>query len=64
MDRLLRRHRQRQGMRIGQQNLPDSLAGRRYYQPTNRGLEADLRKRMERIRAIYEQTTPAEGTPE
>ena len=49
---------------IGQQNLPDSLAGRRYYQPTDRGLEADLRKRMERIRAIYEQTTPAEGTPE
>jgi putative ATPase len=48
---------------IGQQNLPDSLAGRRYYEPTNRGLEADLRKRIERIRAIYEQTTPAEGTP-
>jgi putative ATPase len=48
---------------IGQQNLPESLAGRRYYEPTNRGLEADLRKRIERIRAIYEQTTPAEGTP-
>ena len=49
---------------VGQQNLPDSLAGRRYYQPTNRGLEADLRQRMERIRTIYEQTTPAEGNPE
>jgi putative ATPase len=49
---------------IGQQNLPDALAGRRYYQPTNRGLEAELRQRMERIRAIYEQTTPAERTPE
>jgi putative ATPase len=49
---------------IGQQNLPDSLAGRRYYQPTNRGLEADLRQRMERIRTIYEQTSPAEGTSE
>jgi putative ATPase len=48
---------------IGQQNLPESLAGRRYYQPTDRGLESDLRKRIERIRAIYEQTTPPEGTP-
>ena len=49
---------------IGQQNLPDALAGRRYYQPTSRGLEADLRQRMERIRAIYDETTPSEGTPE
>jgi len=48
---------------VGQQNLPESLAGRRYYQPTDRGLEADLRKRIERIRAIYQQTTPPEGTP-
>jgi len=48
---------------IGQQNRPESLAGRRYYQPTDRGLEADLRKRIERIRAIYQQTTPPEGTP-
>jgi putative ATPase len=43
---------------IGQQNLPYSLAGRRYYQPTDRGLEAELRNRMERIRKIYAETTP------
>jgi putative ATPase len=49
---------------IGQQNLPDALAGRRYYQPTSRGLEADLRQRMDRIRAIYDETLPPEGTPE
>jgi putative ATPase len=49
---------------IGQQNLPDALAGRRYYQPTSRGLEADLRHRMDRIRAIYDETKPPEGTPE
>jgi putative ATPase len=49
---------------IGQQNLPDALAGRRYYQPTSRGLEADLRQRMDRIRAIYDETKPPEGTPE
>jgi putative ATPase len=44
---------------IGQQNLPESLAGRRYYEPTDRGLEAELRKRMERIQAIYEQSSTA-----
>jgi putative ATPase len=49
---------------VGQQNLPDALTGRRYYEPSDRGLEADLQKRMERIRAIYEQTMPAEDLPE
>jgi putative ATPase len=38
---------------IGQQNLPDNLAGRRYYHPTDRGLERDLGTRLEHIRAIY-----------
>jgi putative ATPase len=42
---------------VGQQNLPENLAGRRYYHPTDRGLEADLRERMERIRAIYARTS-------
>ncbi len=45
---------------VGQQNLPDALAGRRYYRPTDRGLEAELRARMERIRTIYAETTPTE----
>ncbi|MGE3797647.1 MAG: replication-associated recombination protein A [Thermomicrobiales bacterium] len=45
---------------IGQQNLPSNLEGRRYYQPTDRGFEGELRKRMERIRAIYTETS---GTP-
>jgi putative ATPase len=49
---------------IGQQNLPASLAGRRYYEPTNRGLEAELRKRMDRIRAIYEQTNAEDEASE
>lgn len=34
--------------------LPESLAGRRYYQPTDQGLEAKLRARMEEIRRITE----------
>lgn len=46
---------------IGQQNLPENLEGRRYYHPTDRGLERDLRDRMERIRAIYDQTDPLGG---
>ncbi len=39
---------------VGQQNLPDNLAGRRYYAPTDRGQEAELASRLERIRAIYD----------
>jgi putative ATPase len=32
--------------------LPESLSGRRYYQPTDRGFEQRLRQRMEEIRRI------------
>jgi len=32
--------------------LPESLAGRRYYHPTDQGFEARLRQRMEEIRRI------------
>ncbi|MFT4039865.1 MAG: replication-associated recombination protein A [Thermomicrobiales bacterium] len=46
---------------VGQQNLPDNLAGRRYYEPTNRGFERDLGARMEHIRAIYAETTQTPG---
>jgi len=38
---------------VAQQNLPDNLAGRRYYQPTDRGFERELGDRLERIRRIY-----------
>jgi putative ATPase len=47
---------------IGQQNLPDNLAGRSYYEPTDRGFEADLRQRLARIQEIYRQST--EGEPD
>jgi putative ATPase len=30
--------------------LPPSLAGRRYYEPTNRGLEKRIAERLEEIR--------------
>jgi putative ATPase len=42
---------------IGQQNLPERLAGRRYYQPTDRGLERELAERLEQIRHIYAATS-------
>jgi len=36
--------------------LPESLAGRRYYQPTDQGFEARLRQRLEEIRKIQKKT--------
>jgi putative ATPase len=38
---------------VAQQNLPDNLRGRQYYEPTDRGFERELADRLERIRAIY-----------
>lgn len=49
---------------IGQQNLPDNLAGRRYYQPTTRGLERDLGARLEHIRSIYQATENTSSSDE
>ncbi|HET7095676.1 MAG TPA: replication-associated recombination protein A [Thermomicrobiales bacterium] len=42
---------------VSQQNLPANLAGRRYYQPTDRGFEQTLRERLARIERIYAETT-------
>jgi putative ATPase len=39
-----------------QQNLPENLAGRTYYHPTDRGFERELRERIARIKDIYEKT--------
>jgi putative ATPase len=43
---------------VEQQHLPDSLAGRRYYQPTDRGVEARM---GERLRAIREELERRRG---
>lgn len=45
---------------IGQVNLPENLAGRRYYHPTERGLERDLGRRMTAIQDIYRKTQDKE----
>ena len=39
------------GIALDQQCLPDALAGREFYQPTQRGLEAKVREKMQGIRA-------------
>ena len=36
----------------GECYFPEELAGRRYYEPTDRGLEARIRARLERLRAL------------
>ena len=36
----------------GERYLPEELAERRYYEPTDRGLEARIRARLERLRAL------------
>ncbi|MGC8832857.1 MAG: replication-associated recombination protein A [Armatimonadota bacterium] len=37
---------------VPQQYLPDNLVGRRYYEPTDRGYEAEIKKRLERLRGM------------
>ncbi|MEK7751988.1 MAG: replication-associated recombination protein A [Acidobacteriota bacterium] len=43
------------------QCLPPSLAGRRYYEPTNRGIEQRITERLAEIRKRREKQTPLEG---
>ncbi len=43
---------------VGQQNLPDRLQGRQYYDPTERGFEEELKRRLARIKAAYAATSP------
>jgi putative ATPase len=40
------------------QCLPDNLAGRTYYQPTNQGFEQRLRQRLDEIRKIKSRSSP------
>ncbi|MGH2703810.1 MAG: replication-associated recombination protein A [Actinomycetota bacterium] len=36
---------------VAQDYLPEELRGRRYYEPTDRGAEAEIRERLDRLRA-------------
>ena len=46
---------------VAQQNLPKNLAGRRYYEPTDRGFEAKLAERLARIQEIYANANGEQG---
>jgi putative ATPase len=46
-------HDEREGV-AGMDCLPDTLRGRRYYRPTDRGMEQDLRSRLDAARSIRE----------
>ncbi len=40
----------------GQPLMPDSLRGRRFYEPTERGFEAELGRRLERLRRAFDES--------
>ena len=43
-----------QDAKVDQERLPDKLAGRIYYRPTDRGLEEEIRRRLSALRAKNE----------
>ncbi len=49
------------GIAFEQQCLPDALAGREFYQPTERGLEARIREKLQAIRAARTQARAKKG---
>jgi len=49
--------------RVEQEHLPESLRGRRYYRPTDRGLEADIARRLADWRAWRAQRSGAKPDP-
>ncbi|MDA8418455.1 MAG: replication-associated recombination protein A [Desulfobacteraceae bacterium] len=46
---------------VAQEHLPPELAGRRYYQPTNRGYEAVVKDRLTKWREILRQRAGKDG---
>jgi putative ATPase len=44
---------------VAQANLPENLAGRRYYEPTDRGFEQELARRLTRVRQVYDHAEAA-----
>jgi putative ATPase len=48
---------------VAQQHLPENLAGRRYYEPTDRGEEAELARRLAKIRAVYATSERSQPAP-
>ena len=49
------------GIAFEQQCLPDTLAGREFYQPTERGLEGRIREKLHSVRAARAQARSKKG---
>ena len=47
-------HDEEEGYAAGERYLPDGMEPHRWYQPTDRGLEAKIRERLEHLRALDE----------
>ncbi len=45
-------HDEQDGYAAGESYLPEALAGRRYYEPTDRGLEAKIAEKLGQLRAL------------
>jgi putative ATPase len=54
-------HDEANGYAAGERYLPDALADRRFYEPTDRGLEARIRERMLQLRALDEAARSEDG---
>lgn len=49
------------GADVEQQYLPDELAGRRYYDPSDQGMERQIGERLERLREARKRRRSGEG---
>lgn len=45
---------------VAQQNLPENVQGRVYYEPTERGFERELSERLTHVRRVYARAQPAQ----
>ena len=53
-----------EGADVEQQYLPDELAGKVYYEPSDQGLEAQIGERLERLRRRRREASKASSGPE
>jgi putative ATPase len=56
-------HDEADGYAAGERYLPDGMAEPRWYEPTDRGLEAKIRAKLEWLRGQDQAATPPTGTP-
>jgi putative ATPase len=52
-----------EGALVEQECLPEALVGERFYEPTDRGTEAAIRRRMEEARSVKAKGRPKRASP-